>query len=223
MSSVIIISIVRLVALVDVRNVHSPDLDWNFALIGVWTETESNIAIVCGKPTRDCHNFFWLLIATLACLPSCRPILSWVLTGIPTPTQRSGYTSSKRTALSPPVKASQSQSSASYGGGDESSKVDDDQRLFVRLDEQEGSASQSTPGPPTSEIGSARSSITNMQPRNKTKSKTANWLSGKWSRDRTASTTHEDVEMQPPLARGGSINVRNDIDIRWTDSQTRLS
>ena len=55
LGSVIIVSIVRLVALVDV-DLHSPDLDWNFAPIGVWTETESNIAIVCGKATSDCHN-----------------------------------------------------------------------------------------------------------------------------------------------------------------------
>ncbi len=45
--SVCIISIVRLVALVN-EDLVSPDMDWNFAQVGVWTVTESNIAIVSG-------------------------------------------------------------------------------------------------------------------------------------------------------------------------------
>lgn len=40
-------SIVRLVALLNV-DLHSSDLDWIFAPVGIWTEVESNIAIVCG-------------------------------------------------------------------------------------------------------------------------------------------------------------------------------
>ena len=46
--SVCIISIIRLVTLVNVDLV-SPDLDWNFAQVGIWTITESNIAIVSGN------------------------------------------------------------------------------------------------------------------------------------------------------------------------------
>ena len=46
-----IISIVRLVTVVDV-DLNSPDLDWNFAPLIVWTVTESNIAVVCGKEFR---------------------------------------------------------------------------------------------------------------------------------------------------------------------------
>lgn len=46
--SVIIISIVRLIACVN-ADYHSPNLDHNFAPIVIWSETESNIAIVCGR------------------------------------------------------------------------------------------------------------------------------------------------------------------------------
>lgn len=41
-------SIVRLVTLIQV-DLHSPDLDWNYSLVGVWTVTETNIAVVCGR------------------------------------------------------------------------------------------------------------------------------------------------------------------------------
>lgn len=41
-------SVVRLIALVQV-DLHSPDLDWNYSLVGVWTVAETNIAIVCGR------------------------------------------------------------------------------------------------------------------------------------------------------------------------------
>ncbi|KAM0796944.1 hypothetical protein BDR22DRAFT_811162 [Usnea florida] len=58
-SFIIIISIVRLVALVQV-DLTSPDLDWNFVFVGIWSAIEYNMAIVC------------------ACLPSLRPILSLV-------------------------------------------------------------------------------------------------------------------------------------------------
>ena len=47
-NSVCIVSIVRLVTLVSV-DLKSLDLYWNFAQVGIWTATESNIAIVSGK------------------------------------------------------------------------------------------------------------------------------------------------------------------------------
>ena len=46
--SVIIVSIVRCVILVRI-DLKSVDLNYNFAPLGVWTETEANIAILCGQ------------------------------------------------------------------------------------------------------------------------------------------------------------------------------
>ncbi|KAL6721256.1 hypothetical protein ACLMJK_000358 [Lecanora helva] len=76
---VIIISIVRLATLVQI-DLKSPDLDYNFAMVGVWTITEGNMAIVS------------------ACLPSHRPILNLVLYGKPNNSawDSKGYDSSAR-------------------------------------------------------------------------------------------------------------------------------
>lgn len=43
---------VRLIIVVSV-DLKSPDLDWNMAPSVVWSITESNIAVVCGKEIRN--------------------------------------------------------------------------------------------------------------------------------------------------------------------------
>ncbi|KAL8726561.1 MAG: hypothetical protein Q9181_005998 [Wetmoreana brouardii] len=88
---IIIISILRLVSLVD-TDLNSPDLDWNFAFVGVWAATEGNMAIVC------------------ACLPSLRPILTMITTGAPSPSHHLKDQSEK-----PYRFAKKSQQSASSG------------------------------------------------------------------------------------------------------------
>ena len=45
-------SIVRLVTLIR-TDLASPDLNWNLAPVGIWTITESNLAIVSGT---NLHN-----------------------------------------------------------------------------------------------------------------------------------------------------------------------
>ncbi|KAF2233444.1 hypothetical protein EV356DRAFT_201211 [Viridothelium virens] len=45
---IIVVSIVRLVYFINV-DLKSPDLDYNFAYGGVWTATEADMAVVCGK------------------------------------------------------------------------------------------------------------------------------------------------------------------------------
>ncbi|KAL9614954.1 MAG: hypothetical protein Q9167_000596 [Letrouitia subvulpina] len=95
---VTIISIVRLSTLVSV-DLKSLDLDWNFALVGVWTLTESNMAIVS------------------ACLPSLKPILSLLVTGSAKPSYGSshGYSYNKGDFSS----SSRSRSRGDASGGDE--------------------------------------------------------------------------------------------------------
>lgn len=68
---VTIMSIVRLTTLISV-DFKSPDLEYNFAYVGIWTCTEGNIAIVS------------------ACLPSLRPVLSLLIYGDPKPSASKG-------------------------------------------------------------------------------------------------------------------------------------
>ncbi|KAI4209736.1 MAG: hypothetical protein LQ351_007332 [Letrouitia transgressa] len=105
---VTIISIVRLSTLVSV-DLKSLDLDWNFALVGVWTLTESNMAIVS------------------ACLPSLKPILSLLVTGTAKPSYGSsqGYSYKKGEFSS----SSRSRSRGDTSGGDET----DSRHNFVHL------------------------------------------------------------------------------------------
>ncbi|KAL8747123.1 MAG: hypothetical protein Q9190_000946 [Brigantiaea leucoxantha] len=108
--SVTLISIVRLSTLVNV-DLHSLDLDWNFTYVGVWTITESNMAIVS------------------ACLPSLKPILSLLVTGSPNP---SSYGSSKRSYSSKGIGLSSTSRSRSRGN---TFNEDDreDRHTFVHL------------------------------------------------------------------------------------------
>lgn len=62
-------------------DLKSPDLDWNFAYVGIWTEAESNMAIFAGVSAILSISISRLTRA--ACLPSLRPILLLILTGKP--------------------------------------------------------------------------------------------------------------------------------------------
>ncbi|KAL9129396.1 MAG: hypothetical protein Q9175_007303 [Cornicularia normoerica] len=127
---IIIISIVRLVALVQ-TDLTSPDLDWNLAFVGVWSATEGNMAIVC------------------ACLPSLRPILSLITTGSPNQDHYLKNHSDKRYPSS--FFAKKSQKLANCGSKGETTDESDSQRKFIPLSEQsarsEASAAKAEPRP----------------------------------------------------------------------------
>ena len=92
--SVTVISIVRLATIVSV-DLKSPDLDYNFAYVGIWTATESNIAIVSGT-TMKCYLHTMLELShNAACLPSLRPVLSFFLYGDPNPSSATSNTSGR--------------------------------------------------------------------------------------------------------------------------------
>lgn len=155
-----------------------------------------------------------------ACLPSCRPILSLVLTGSPSPTTRSRYSSSKRSGFSLPAKGSHTDLSGS-DGRETSVRYKDDRRLFARLDEQGRSHWPNSEGSHTATVEPAKVNIPASKVESKNGSHIGPWLSSTCSRGRVGSITQQDVEVQPPpLARGISINVRNDADIRWTAKES---
>ncbi|KAI4131698.1 MAG: hypothetical protein LQ338_001099 [Usnochroma carphineum] len=196
-----VVSIVRLVILLDL-DLKSKDLDYNFAPFGVWTRTEANIAIVC------------------ACLPSCRPILSFVLTGSLNPTRQSGHASGKGPALSWPLKQRPS-AGASKKGSDTSYVDNDDRHLIARPKKDRGL--------PWTEAQSSRTIVTGpILERSKPWDSQGNaapclsgrWLSDKQTWDEAAFRSGDDVEMQRPnKAASDGINVKNDFTIQWTSSQ----
>lgn len=105
---VTIISIVRLHALV-FASTTSPDLDWNYVYVVIWTTVEANIAIVS------------------ACLPSLRPFISYTLTGTSVPGQPLRYPTFKRSGRS-------YGSNFSLTAGDNSlAGYNNSQRMFVPL------------------------------------------------------------------------------------------
>ena len=70
-------------ALVQV-DLTSPDLDWNFVFVAIWSAIEYNMAIVCGKPSNTfVPPFHYLLIGTqLVCRPFDQFYL-WSQIGLP--------------------------------------------------------------------------------------------------------------------------------------------
>lgn len=112
---IIIISILRLVILVRL-DLKSPDIDWNFAFVGVWTATEGNMAIVC------------------ACLPSLRPILSMIMTGSPNLSHYlKNHSGGRYTPSLFAKRAKKSQNSTSYGSQGDAIGANESQRGFVHL------------------------------------------------------------------------------------------
>lgn len=102
---VTIISIVRLTTLVSV-DLKSPDLDYNFAYVGVWTSTENNMAIVS------------------ACLPSLRPVLSFFIYGDPNPSASKGYAFGR-------AWVGHQRSAGAQGHGDPSSETNSHHEFFT--------------------------------------------------------------------------------------------
>ena len=111
----------------------SPDLDWNFALVTVWSITESNMAIVCGN-TPESYPFGVMLIDwSTACLPSLRPILSLIMTGSPNQSHSLKKQSEKRYATG--LFEKRSQNFASYSAQGDTVNEHNSQRGFVPLSE----------------------------------------------------------------------------------------
>ncbi|KAI4224930.1 MAG: hypothetical protein L6R36_004289 [Xanthoria steineri] len=196
---VIIVSIVRCVILVGI-DLKSVDLNYNFAPLGVWTETEANIAILC------------------ACLPSCRPILSFILTGSLRPTGPSGGASNRGSGLSWLFK-SKGASAASKKDSDLSYPDGDSRRLVARpkVDHaqpwMEATNSQTTVSGPTSGGRNPWGSEDNTA-----QVSDQSWYSGKRTGERQAARSGDDIEMQTDGKLGEStIVVKNDFDVRyWT-------
>lgn len=108
-SFVTIISIVRLTTLISV-DLKSPDLDYNFAYVGIWTSTEGNIAIVS------------------ACLPSLRPVLSLFIYGDPNP-------SAPKASASGRAWVGHQRSAGTQGHGDTSSETNSHHNFLTLPDE----------------------------------------------------------------------------------------
>lgn len=111
---IIIISIVRLVAVVQV-DLTSPDLNWNFVFVAIWTAIEFDMAIVC------------------ACLPSLRPILSLV-TGC-SPSQNHYLENKSDNKFVSLFFAKRSRGSSSYRSHRKPTEESESQRGFVPLSE----------------------------------------------------------------------------------------
>ena len=120
-------------ALVQV-DLTSPDLDWNFVFVAIWSAIEYDMAIVCGKTSnRFFSSFHYFTNFHTACLPSLRPILSLV-TGS-SPSQNHYLKNKSHNRFGSLFFAKRSRGSTSYRSHRKPTEESESQRGFVPLSE----------------------------------------------------------------------------------------
>lgn len=138
------------------------------------------------------------------------------MTGSPNPSKGSEYSSNKHSGISIPLKPSYASASDTMGS-DTLNSNNDDRRLFVRLNEPEGSPWKDTMTSHTTSVGSGEPTDVLLQTEDRTISQKGTWLPGTLSGARAESNSGDLHGTQSKLHdHPNSINVRNDVDIRWT-------
>lgn len=157
--SVTIVSIVRLKLILNV-DLLSADITWNFNDTIIWTNIETNTAIICGmyleNPICRCNLQYFLLTHLPACLPALKPLLTLALKGTlkssagggSNTAPGSGYMKGSGVHQSKSMKGSNALGTFSGARATRApsvgvhiakgSLVSDDDRPFVRLQETDG-------------------------------------------------------------------------------------